>query len=116
MITLTEITEDPKQKFSVQLSDNRTFTLELEFIEQQEQWSINVFDIPDTSKQIKGFRVVNSVNLLRQFQRIIPFGIAVISEDSEDPFKIDDFSSGRISFNILDQDEVDNIEKLLSTP
>jgi hypothetical protein len=116
MITLTEITSDPNQKFSVQLEDNSNFTLVLEFMEQQESWIASISDIPNSDKIINGFRVVSSVNLLRQYNRIIPFGIAIETEDGDDPFRIDDFSSGRATFNILNSEEVEQIEELLATP
>lgn len=115
MITLTEITEDPKQEFTVQLEDNSSFTMELEFIEQQEQWILNISNIPNSDKVINGLRVVTSINLLGQFQRIIPFGILISTKEGDDPFRIDDFVSGRAAFNILNTDEVEEIDLTLST-
>lgn len=115
MITLKEITNDPKQKFSVQLEDNSSFTLELEFIEQQEQWIANISDIPNSNKIINGIKLINSPNLLRQYQRIIPFGISIETKNDDDPFKLDDFSTNRAAINILNSDEVDQIDTLLTT-
>lgn len=116
MITLTEITDDPNQEFTVQLEDNSSFTMQLEFLDQQEQWSLNISNIPNSSKIINGVKVVSSINLLRQFQRIIPFGILIETKEGDDPFQIDDFSTGRATFNILNADEVEEIDTILTTP
>lgn len=114
MLQLTEIKDQPKQKFSVQLEDNSSFTLELEFIEQQEQWIMNISDIPNSDKIINGFRVTASENLLRQYRRIISFGILVETKNGDDPFRIDDFSSERATLNILTSEEVNQVEELLN--
>jgi hypothetical protein len=116
MITLTEITDDPNQKFTVQLEDNSNFTLELEFIEQQEQWIMNISNIPNSDKIINGHKIVSSINLLNQFSRIIPFGVLIETKDGDDPFRVDDFLTGRATFNILNSDEVDEVRTLLATP
>ncbi len=110
MIILTEITDDPKQKFSVQLESNKFFTLELEFIDQQERWIYSISDIPDSDIVIKGSAMVSNPNLLRQFTRTLDFGISCTSEDGDDPSFINDFSSGRVELGILTKEEVDQIE------
>ena len=110
MIILTEITDDPKQKFTVQREDNETFTLELEFLDQQERWIYNISDIPNSDIVINGSSIVSNPNLLRQFKRTLDFGISCTSKDGDDPSFIDDFSSGRVELGILTAAEVQKIE------
>lgn len=110
MIIITEITDDPKQKFTVQREDNETFTLELEFLEQQERWIYNISNLVNSDIVINGSSIVSNPNLLRQFKRTLDFGISCTSEDGVDPSFIDDFSSGRVELGILTEAEVQEIE------
>ncbi len=110
MIIITEITDDPKQKFTVQREDNETFTLELEFLEQQERWIYSISNLVNSDIVINGNSIVSNPNLLRQFKRILDFGISCTSADGVDPSFIDDFSSGRVELGILTAAEVQEIE------
>ena len=116
MRSITEITDDPKQKLTITLDDNRTFTLEMEFIEQQQQWNMNIKNIPDSDLEINSVRVGAMPNLLRQWARVIPFGIIVATENNDDPYAIDDFSNGRAVLSILNEEEVEEVETLILTP
>lgn len=115
MIILTEITDDPKQKFQIQLENNQTFTLDIEFVEQQECWYCSISDIQNNSLVINSLRLTTMPNILRQWARIIPFGIAIESEDGDDPFAIDDFLTKRVTLNILNEEEVAEVESALLT-
>ncbi len=42
-------------------------------------------------------KVVLSPNSVRTFKRLIPFGLAFISNGDTDPFEIDSFSSGQVN-------------------
>lgn len=110
MRILTEITDDPKQTFIVPLENNQTFTLVLEFSDQQERWIYSISDLPTSDITINGNVLVSNPNLLRQFKRNINFGISCISEDGDDPSFIDDFITNRVEIGILTADEVQQIE------
>ncbi len=109
MIILTEITDDPKQLFTVVLENNDTVTLGLEYIDQQQKWIYNL-SYPTSELTINGNALIGSPNILRQFQRIINFGIGVITNQGDDPSFIDDFSTGRATINILTAEEVQQVE------
>jgi hypothetical protein len=109
MKLLTEITNDFKQRLEVTLEDNNTFILQLEFIQSQNNWfySITYGD----NFRIVNHRLVTSFNILRQYRRLIPFGIGCTTSDGTDPYYVDDFVTGRVEITILTQDEVNTIEQ-----
>jgi len=53
---------------------------------------------------------VTSPNILRNYKNILPFGISIITEDGSEPFLIDDFSTGRVGFFVLNKEEVESFE------
>ena len=53
-----------------------------------------------------GIRVCADVNLLQQYSKLIPFGVYIQIPSGIEPTMIDDFSSGRVIFNVVTQDEV----------
>ena len=110
MKILTEISDDSKQLFTVVLENNQTFNFALEFLDQQERWIYNLTYEP-ADLTIQGSSIVNSPNILRQFERIIDFGIGIITDQGDDPSFIDDFSSGRATINILTAEEVQAVEE-----
>lgn len=108
MNTITTLTEYPKQLHTLVLEDNNSSEIKLFYSARMQAWFINLTfeDI-----QINGLKVVLSPNLLRQFRKIIPFGLAIYTEaDLVEPFEIEAFSSGRVKIGILNSDEVNEIE------
>lgn len=65
---------------------------------------------------INGIRVCNSLNLLEQYTELIPFGVQISTSPlvGYEPSLIDDFSSERVRMNILDQEDIDLIEEVLT--
>jgi hypothetical protein len=59
---------------------------------------------------LKGMRVCESLNLLHQYKKILPFGLFVEIPDGIEPFLINDFSTERIIINILDSTEKEEID------
>lgn len=104
MIELTEITDFPKQRLIVVLENNETFELILEYSENTEAWYM---DVIYGELQIKGKKVTKHPNLLRQFRNNIPFGIGI----DEEPYFLKDFLEKRVTFNILNEEEVELIEQ-----
>ena len=107
MKLLTEISQDPKQRFDVKTEDNQTFELKLEYSDQQQGWfySITFGDIV-----INNARLVTSPNIIRQFKNVLPFGIFIATDDLSEPLFIDDFSTERVKFLLLTPDEVEQVE------
>lgn len=61
-----------------------------------------------------GRRVVTHPNMLRQYQNIIPFGLACLTVNNREPTQIQDFASGASGLYLLSSAEVEEFEDLLS--
>jgi hypothetical protein len=109
MKLLTELSNDYKQKHNIILENGESFDLTLEFIEQQEGWfySIKYGD----NFEVKGQRLVIGMNIIRKWKNLLPFGLGVMTEDLSEPSFVDDFTSGRVDVNILNESDVEEIEE-----
>ena len=107
MKQITEITNDYNQKLDITTEDNQSFELKLSYSDQQQGWfySITFGDII-----IDGSRIVTSPNILKNYQNILPFGIAIATDDLSEPVFLDDFSTQRASFFLLTAEEVQGVE------
>lgn len=113
MYKIPNITSDPNQILSPVLPDGvNTVQLTMKYISNLKAWYM---DLVYLDRTIKGIRICNCANLLRQLQRIIPFGIGCVVNDGTDPFFIDDFEKERASLLLLTQDEIDAYEAYLTS-
>jgi len=104
---LSTISNEFKQKFLVNTEDNKVFTLQLEFIENQQSWN---YSIIYNNFSINKKRLTTHPNFLRQFVNFLPFGLACETSDNGEPFAIDDFTTGRVKIYLLTQSECQEIE------
>ena len=107
MQQITSITNQPKQRFTLVLENNDKVDFLLYYLPRQQSW---FYDFTYNNVTCNGSRVTLSPNALRQFKHIIPFGIAFLSNDNVEPFKLDDFSSGRVGMYILNKEDVQLVE------
>ena len=107
MQQIASITSEPKQRMTLVLENNETVDFLLYYLPRQQSWFYN---FTYNNLTCKGSKVTLTPNSLRQFKRVIPFGIAFMSNDSVEPFDIDDFSNGRVIMYVLNADEVKQIE------
>ena len=112
MFLVTSVTDDARQKFSVPLETGETVTFRLYYYPTQYSW---YFDFEYKNHISNGNKVVLSPNTLRQYQNIMPFGVAFIADGNVEPFMINDFSTGRVNMYILNQEEVQTIEEEIYT-
>lgn len=104
MIQLTTLTNAANQKTSVQLADGSDVTLTFIYRAAVQRWSVNVeHQAISPNGKIKGMNLCTHPNALRQWRNNIPFGIAIVSTDQQDPVSLDDFVSGRITVFVLDE-------------
>ena len=99
MVQITNLTDAADQTTSVILADGSALEINLNFRPTTKRWTMD-FSYGTFIKKAMGLSV--HPNLLRRYRNIIPFGIAIVSTDQCDPFKIDDFASGRAKLFILD--------------
>lgn len=107
MKQITEISDDAKQRFDVVTEENETFELQLEYSDQQQGW---FYSLTFGDLVINGSRIVTGANILRSYQNLLPFGVAIVTDDLSEPIFIDDFSSDRVKFYLLTAEEVQQVE------
>lgn len=103
MILLTNITDDPKQNFVLTGENGEIIPFYLYFCPRQIGW---FFNISYGDFTVNGLRLCVGPNALFQWKNIIPFGLCCTSTDGQDPFYLDDFTTGRVSLYLLNQADV----------
>lgn len=111
MLKLTGISASPSQTFRSPIEDGRIISFTLSFRPAVAMWFLN---IEFESKIINGLRVCRNLNLLYQYQKTLPFGLFIDTDGGVEPNKIDDFSTGRFSLNILNESEVEAVNQKYS--
>jgi len=96
------------QDLATTASNGDTVSMKLYYRSAVQAWFMDI-----TWKEfiLEGNSVFSSPNLLSQYEAIIPFGVAVITEGSGNPFLINDFSSGRANIYILSPEEVEQVQE-----
>ena len=108
MDVITTLTEYPNQLHTLVLENNNSADIKLFYNARMQSWFINI-NFEEIS--INGLKIVLHPNLLRQFRKILPFGLMIYTEsDFVEPFEIEAFSSGRVKIGILNSDEVEEVE------
>lgn len=108
MNTITTLTQYPNQLHTLVLEDNNTADIRLFYSARMQSWFI---DINFEDININGLKIVLHPNLLRQFRKIIPFGLMIYTDVGfVEPFEIEAFSSGRVKIGILNSEEIEEIE------
>lgn len=92
------------------IDDGLPISLGFRFLETQNSWIAN---IGYNEFQLNGYNVVLSPNLLNQFSRLLPFGLAIISDDGYDPYYLDDFETGRVGVYLLSRAEKENVSSII---
>lgn len=82
-------------------------TIRLRFMPSQEMWVMG-FTWGDI--EVEGIALVCAQNVLRNLRNLIPFGIMIRAIDSVDPYRSDDFISGRCDFVLLNSSDVQAVE------
>lgn len=102
MQLLTNITNDPIQTHIIEFNDSQlTFTLR--FLPTVSMW---FFDFGYQGEQYSGFKLSLGVRHLVAYNFPFDFVIRDTSLSGIDPFKADDFSSGRIQIFLLEPEDL----------
>lgn len=91
------------QKFTTAASNGDIVSMTLYFKPAVQEWFI---DIEWMDFNLLGNRVYSSLNMLCQYEAIIPFGLATITDGGGEPFLVNDFSSKRVNLYLLSPEEV----------
>lgn len=108
MKKITPLSDDAKQSMSVATDDGQKVSLTLEYVQANQGWFISIGY--GTTFLISKRRLVTSPNILRAFKGIIPFGIACVTTDKQEPVYKSDFASGRASLYLLTPSDVAYVE------
>ena len=112
MVQITSLTNLAIQELNLRLDDGSTLTLTLYYRPTAQRW---IFDCSYSNWAVKGQNLCVHPNILRNWRKIIPFGLTITSSDGADPFDQDDFVNGRISIYVLDSTnggtDVDQVEQ-----
>jgi len=102
------ISDQPKQNFSLTLSDGSLVTMRMEYRPAQLGW---FYDISwSTTFLARGRRMVASQNILRQFRDIIPFGLICLTKQGLEPLNLRDFALGNAQLYVIEGTEVDEVD------
>lgn len=110
---LSTLNENASQTVSFVTNAGESVKLNLKFIPSQECWTI---DVISDSLTIYGLTLSTFVNLLDPYHNNITWGLYVWSKDGFDPWRIDDFSTGRIRLAITEDLEYAVIREYLDGP
>ncbi len=108
MQRITTLTNEPKQRHQLVLDNNETVDFRLYYSARQQSW---YFDFTYKDLICNGLKVVLSPNSLRCFRRIIPWGLAFLTDGYVEPFQLTDFSSGRVKMYVLNSEDIELIEQ-----
>jgi hypothetical protein len=109
MRLITDIGQEARQLIRIETEDNIAFQFYLMYsnIRQGWFWSLAYDDFA-----INSCRLNLNPNILHRYRHALPFGLMCATDDSlkVNPFRIDDFVSGRIKLLSMTAQEADEIE------
>lgn len=112
MNLITGLTSDANQSQNLILPDGSSAPFTMTYIDNQQGWFFGISYGSNFS--LINRRLVVNPSLLRPWRGIIPFGLALMTTDGYEPIFITDFTSGRASLYLLDADDVQNYENILT--
>lgn len=110
---LNTLTDSAYQSVSFVTEESEDVTLTLRFIPSQETWYL---DVESASLTTRGLALTSFIDLLDPYHNNITWGLYVWSQDGFDPWRIDDFSSGRIKLAVFEGLERAIMQEYLNVP
>lgn len=107
MLYINKLTADAQQSLNLTGLPGIQIAMTLRYMPRTQSW---VMGVTWGDVSIQGIQVVGSLNLLRQWRNIIPFGITCICPDGLDPYQLTDYVNQRASLYLLDAADVETIE------
>lgn len=109
---LTTLNENAYQSLSFVTNQGEEVNLTFRFIPSQETW---IFDVDSDSLSVHGLALTAFVNLLDPYHNNLTWGLYVWSQDGFDPWRVDDFSTGRIKVAVIEDFEYSVIQEFLNS-
>jgi len=106
MTTITGLTDQPKQQSTVVLPDGSQVSLYLEYRSQSAGW---VLDVAWQTFGVNGLRLTASPNVMRKWQNIVPFGLAVLTAGNAEPVTLAALADGTTTLLLLDPTDIAQI-------
>lgn len=107
MRLIDRLTDAAYQQSILTGNPGQRITLTTRFLPSQQLW---VMDIVWNDFSAYGMNILNAPNLLRGYRNLIPFGLMCATDDGQDPYTLDAFSSGYAKLYLLTDDEVNSVE------
>lgn len=107
MLYINKITSDPQQQITLTGISGISINMTLRFMPRIQTWMAG-FAYNDVS--IQGVKVVTNPNILRQWRRVIPFGILCYAASGLDPFRVNDFSNKAANLYLLNSTDINLVE------
>lgn len=108
MTLIDAVTNQPNQQINLILPDTTIVPFILQYMDGNQGW---FFSMP--SLNINNMALVVSPNCLRDFRRVIDFGLALDTNDGYESVFINDFTNGRASLYLLDAEDVADVEAII---
>lgn len=99
MRVLNTLTDGAYQSVSFTTEESEDVTLTLRFIPSQETWYL---DVESESLTTRGLALTSFKNILDPYNNNMTWNLYVWSEDGFDPWRVDDFTTGRIKLVVLE--------------
>ena len=113
MQKINGITNEPFQQLSITLPNGTNLIVQMYYRESQLGWFFTSLNWNGGQWIENGRRIVTHPNMLRQYQNIVPFGLACITTNNREPTQIQDFASGASTLYLLDQADVQQVEDVI---
>lgn len=110
MQLLSGFTDAPQQSISFALSDGSRMVFRFEFRERQLGW---FFDLTYGDFVLRGQRLAIHPNILRSFKNLIPFGLAVVTDQRYEPQDIGALTDGTVRLYLYEGAAVDEVEAII---
>lgn len=105
---IDRITNSPIQTMTLTGNQRQRINLTMRYMPSQQSWFM---DVAYQDFSVYGLQVVASVNMLRNYKNVVPFGFVCTTEQQIDPYRLDDFLTGFAKMYLMNEQDVINIEE-----
>ena len=111
LIFQNTFTNDPIQQVKIQLPNNTSFVLKLQYNALINGWYADI--IYNTANfTLLGIKITNNLNILHNFRNKLGFGLSFVISDNGELWYKDDFLSGRVQVYLLDNADISSLENV----